>query len=65
MSGINEKKKFHIMDILDGWIKVDVWVALAPNVQIMMENQDVEQEKMKDVVGSLVIWNQKHVKYMP
>jgi hypothetical protein len=52
VSGISGQHKFHFMDIPDGWIKVDVCEVRAPNVQLMMENQDVEQEKVKDVVGS-------------
>jgi hypothetical protein len=32
VSGINEKQKFHFMDIPVGWIKVGVRVALVPNV---------------------------------
>ena len=55
MSGISGEHKFYFIDILDGWIKVDVWDALAPNMQLMIENQDAEQEKVKDVVGSLVV----------
>jgi hypothetical protein len=42
LHGISREHKFHFMDIPNGWIKVDVWEALAPNVQLMMENQDVE-----------------------
>jgi hypothetical protein len=62
VSGISGEHKFHFMDILDGWIKVDVHEALAPNVQLMMENRDDEQEKVKDAVGSLVLWNKKYMK---
>jgi hypothetical protein len=50
------------MDIPEGWIKVDVKEALLPNVQLMMENRDVEQEKLKDAVGSSVLWNLKYLK---
>jgi hypothetical protein len=62
VSGISGEHKFHFMDIPDGWIKVDVREALAPNVQLMMENRDDEQEKVKDVVGSSVLWNKKYMK---
>jgi hypothetical protein len=63
VSGISGEHKFHFMDIPDGWIKVDVKEALASNVMLMMENRDAEQEKVKDIVGSSVIWNQKYLKY--
>jgi hypothetical protein len=43
-------------------MKVDVREALAPNVMLMMENRDAEQEKVKDAVGSSVLWNQKFMK---
>lgn len=49
------------MEIPVGWMKVNVREALAPNVMLMMENQDAEQEKVKDVVGSSVLWNQKYM----
>jgi hypothetical protein len=31
-------------------------------MQLMMENRDDEQEKVKDVVGSSVLWNKKYMK---
>jgi hypothetical protein len=62
VSGISGQHKFHFMDIPDGWIKVDVGEALAPNVQLMMESRDDEQEKVKDAVGSSVLWNKKYMK---
>jgi phage terminase large subunit-like protein len=43
-------------------MKIDVREALVPNVLLMMENPDDEQEKVKDVVGSSFIWNQKFLK---
>jgi hypothetical protein len=46
VSGINGEHKFHFIDILDGWIKIDMRKALVPNVILMMENQDAEQEKI-------------------
>jgi hypothetical protein len=65
VSGISGKHKFHFLEVLEGWIKVNVKDALAPNVQLMMENQDAEQEKVKDAIGSSVIWNLKYLKCMP
>jgi hypothetical protein len=65
VSGLSGKQKFHFLEIPEGWIKIDVKDALAPNVQLMIENRDAEQEKVKDVVGSSVIWNQKFLKCMP
>jgi hypothetical protein len=65
VSGLSGKHKFHFLEILEGWIKIDVKDTLAPNVQLMMENRDTEQEKVKDAIKSLVIWNQKFLKCMP
>jgi hypothetical protein len=50
------------VEIPDGWLKVDVQEALMPNVSLMMENREAEQEKVKDAVGSCVLWNQKYMK---
>jgi hypothetical protein len=50
------------VEIPDGWLKVDVQEALMPNVSLMMENQEAEQEKVKDAVGSCILWNQKYMK---
>jgi hypothetical protein len=33
-----------------------------PDVALMFSNVDVEQEKVKDVVGTTVIWDQKYMK---
>jgi hypothetical protein len=38
-------------------MKVDITKALVPNVMLVMENRDAEQEKVKDAVGSSVLWN--------
>jgi hypothetical protein len=62
VSGFTGEHRFYFLEILDGWMKVDVQEALAPNVVLMMENWDAEQEKVKDVVGSSVLWNTKYVK---
>jgi hypothetical protein len=62
VSGFSGEHRFHFLEIPDGWMKVDVQEALVPNAVLMMENRDVEQEKVKDAVGSSVLWNQKNVK---
>jgi hypothetical protein len=54
--------RFHFVEIPDSWLKVDVQEALMPNVSLMMENREAEQEKVKDAVGSCVLWNQKYMK---
>jgi hypothetical protein len=50
------------LEIPDGLLKVNVQEALAPNELLMMENREAEQEKVKDVVGSCVLYNQKYMK---
>jgi hypothetical protein len=62
VSGISGQHRFHFVEIPDGWLKVDVQEALMPNVSLMMENREAEQEKVKDDVGSYVLWNQKYMK---
>jgi hypothetical protein len=62
VNGISGQHRFHFLEIPVGWMKVDVREALAPNVMLMMENRDVDQEKVKDVVGSSILWNQKYMK---
>ena len=62
ISGIGGQHKFHFLEIPPGWMKVDVHEALAPTVLLMMENLDDDQSKVKDAVGSSVIWNQKCLK---
>jgi hypothetical protein len=60
--GFSGEHRFHFLEIPDGWMKVNVQEELAPNVVLMMENRDAEQEKVKDAIGSSVQWNQKYVK---
>jgi hypothetical protein len=62
VSGISGQHRFHFMEIPVGWMKVDITEVLASNVMLMMENRDAEQEKVKDAVGSSVLWNQKFMK---
>jgi hypothetical protein len=62
VSGISGQHRFHFVEIPDSWLKVDVQEALMPNVSLMMENREAEQEKVKDAVGSCVLWNQKYMK---
>jgi hypothetical protein len=31
---------------------------------LMMENRDDEQEKVKDAIGSSILWNKKYMKSM-
>jgi hypothetical protein len=57
VSGISGQHRFHFVEIPDGWLKVDVQEALMPNVSLMMENREAEQEKVKDAIGSCILWN--------
>jgi hypothetical protein len=62
VSNFSGEHRFHFLEILDGWMKVNVQEALVPNAVLMMENWDAEHEKVKDAVGSPILWNQKYVK---
>jgi hypothetical protein len=41
---------------------VDVQEALSYNTILMYPNEDAGHKIMGDVVGTAVIWNQKHIK---
>jgi len=65
VSDISEKHKWHGKEIPDGWLRVEVSDVLYPNTPLMVENTDADQEKLADVVGGNVIWDQKYVKVIP
>jgi hypothetical protein len=62
INGLGGQHKFHFTPIPDMWFKVDVRVALVPDVALMFPNEDTEQIKVKDTVGSSAIWDQKYIK---
>ena len=51
VNGIGGQHKFHFMEILPRWMKIDVREALAPTMLLMMENLDDEQSKVKDCLS--------------
>jgi hypothetical protein len=53
--GFGGEHKFHFTPSPETWFKVDVRVALVCNVALMFPNEDVEQMKVKDAVGSSAI----------
>ena len=57
ISNFGGKHKFHFIPILETWFKVDVCVALVGDVAFMFPNEDTDQMKVKDVVGSSTIWD--------
>ena len=65
VSGISGEHKWHGSDIPDGWFRVEVNEAFHPNTPLMVENRAAEQEKIRDVVGGNVIWDQKYMKAVP
>lgn len=62
MSGISGEHKFHFKDIPEEWMKVDVIKEVAPNVTLMVPNEGIDQEKLKDVIGTCIIWQEKYMK---
>jgi hypothetical protein len=62
ISGFGGAHKFHCMTIPENWFKVDIIEAHAPHVSLMFENEDAEQRKVKDTVGSNAIWDGKYMK---
>jgi hypothetical protein len=62
ISSFDREHKFYFTPILETWFKVDVHVALVGDVALMFPNEDVEQMKVKDVVGSSAIWDLRYIK---
>jgi hypothetical protein len=62
ISGIGREHKFYFKEIPEKWFKVDVQEALLPKTALMQPNEDADQHVVGDVVGTAVIWDQKHLK---
>jgi hypothetical protein len=62
ISGISGAQKFHFKDIPENWFKVDVEEALQPKTALMFPNNDADQNIVANVVGTIVLWDQKHIK---
>jgi hypothetical protein len=62
ISDFGGEHKFHFIPIPETWFKVDVRVALVGDVALMFPNEDAEQMKVKDVVGSSAIWDLRYIK---
>jgi hypothetical protein len=62
VSGIGGEYKFHFKEIPEKWFKVDVQEALLLETTLMQPNEDADQHMVGDVVGTAVIWDQKHLK---
>jgi hypothetical protein len=62
VSGVAGEHKFHFKEIPEKWFKVDVQEALLPKTTLMHPNDDADQHVVGDVVGTAVIWDQKHIK---
>jgi hypothetical protein len=63
ISSFGGEHKFHFTPIPETWFKVDVRVALVDDVALMFPNEDIEQMKVKNVVGSSAIWNSRYIKF--
>jgi hypothetical protein len=61
-SGFGREHKFYFTPIPETWFKVDVRVALVGDVALMFPNEDAEQMKVKDAVGSSAIWDLRYIK---
>jgi hypothetical protein len=55
ISGFGGQYKFHFTPIPKTWFKVDVQIVLVCDVAFMFSDEDVEQIKVKDVVGPSAI----------
>jgi hypothetical protein len=62
VSAVAGEHKFHFKEIPEKWFKVDVQEALLPDTALMHPNEDADQHVVGDVVGTAVIWDQKHIK---
>jgi hypothetical protein len=62
VSGVAGEHKFHFKEILGKWFKVDVQEALLLETALMHPNDDADQHVVGDVVGTAMIWDQKHIK---
>jgi len=57
ISEVAEEYKFHFEDILETWIKVDVYDILHPRVQFMYFRERTNQLNFEDAKGTLAVWN--------
>jgi hypothetical protein len=62
ITSFGRKHKFHFATISDTWFKIDVCEAHAPIVVLMFQNEMANQEKVKDMIGTSIIWDQKYMK---
>ncbi len=62
ISGLGGQDKFHFQLIADSCYKVDVKEAIWPQVSLMFPNHMDGQTKVKDTVGSSVLWEGKFIK---
>jgi hypothetical protein len=62
ISGVWGVDKFHFKPIPQFFYKVDVTHALIPDAPLMHPHEAGDQFLVKDVVGSSVLWSQKHMK---
>jgi hypothetical protein len=62
VSGIGGEHKFYFKEILERWFKVDVQEAISYNTTVKYPNEDASYKIMEDIVGTAIIWNQKHMK---
>ena len=62
VNGIGGERKFHFKEISEKWFKVDVQEVLMPETTLLQPNEDVDQHMVRDVVGTAIIWDQKHLK---
>jgi hypothetical protein len=62
ISGVGVEAKFHFVDILDKWFKIDIREALLPETALMYINEPADQYLVGDFVGIASIWDQRYIK---
>ena len=62
ISGLPGEQKFHFMDILEKWFKVNLREAYCPSALLMFPNEDAQQAKVKDAVKDNTIWDGRYIK---
>ena len=62
INGLLRRHKFHFRDIPENWIKVDIREVLHPKTTFMYPSDDADQNIIADAIGSVALWNQKHIK---
>jgi hypothetical protein len=62
ISGVGGEAKFHFVDILDKWFKIDIREALLPETVLMYVNEPADQYLVGDIVGTISIWDQRYIK---